>query len=184
MAAYKVGYIVGSLARASINRKLSKALVRLAPAGLELTEIPIRDLPLYSYDYDADFPVSARAYKKALEESQALLFVTPEYNRGIPGGLKNAIDWGSRPKKANAFVHKPSAVIGASPGKIGTAVAQRELHSVLGAVASPQMVSPEAYIQFTPDLIDDEGNVADEKTKEFLAKFLAAFQKFLDKQLA
>ena len=97
MASYKVGYIVGSLAKASINRKLSKALVRLAPAGLELTEIPIRDLPLYSYDYDADYPAPAKAYKKALEESQALLFVTPEYNRGIPGALKNAIDWGSRP---------------------------------------------------------------------------------------
>ena len=181
---WKVGYIVGSLAKASINRKLSKALVRVAPAGLALTEIPIRDLPLYSYDYDADFPAPAKAYKKALEESQAVLFVTPEYNRGIPGALKNAIDWGSRPKKANSFARKPSAVIGASPGKIGTAVAQRELHSVLGAVASPQMVSPEAFIQFTPDLIDDEGNVADEKTKEFLSKFMTAFAKFLDKQLA
>ena len=84
----------------------------------------------------------ARAFKKAIEESDALLFVTPEYNRGIPGSLKNAIDWGSRPKGNNAFAHKPSAVIGTSAGKIGTAVAQRELHSVLGAVASPQMVSP------------------------------------------
>jgi len=181
MASYKVGYIVGSLAKASINRKLSKALVRLAPAGMTLAEIPIRDLPLYSYDYDADFPAPARAYKKAIEESDALLFVTPEYNRGIPGGLKNAIDWGSRPKAANAFAGKPSAVIGTSPGKIGTAVAQRELHSVLGAVGSPQMVSPEAYVQFTPDLIDDEGRVADEKTQEFLAKFMKAFHAFLVK---
>ncbi len=184
MATYKVGYFVGSLAKASINRKLSKALVRLAPAGLALTEIPIRDLPLYSYDYDADFPAPAKSYKKALEESEALLFVTPEYNRGIPGALKNAIDWGSRPKKANSFARKPSAVIGTSPGQISTAVAQRELHSVLGAVGSPQMVMPEAFIQFTPDLIDGEGNVADEKTKEFLAKFMTAFEKFLDKQLA
>jgi chromate reductase len=184
MATHKVGYIVGSLAKASINRKLSKALVRLAPAGLELTEIPIRDLPLYNYDYDADFPAPAKAYKKALEEAEALLFVTPEYNRGIPGALKNAIDWGSRPKKSNAFVRKPSAVIGASPGKIGTAVAQRELHSVLGAVASPQMVAPEAYVQFTPDLIDDEGKVADPKTEEFLVKFMTAFKAYLDKQLA
>lgn len=184
MAAYKVGYIVGSLARASINRKLAKALVRLAPPGLALVEIPIRDLPLYSYDYDPDYPAPARTYKKGLEDAQALLFVTPEYNRGIPGALKNAIDWGSRPKKANAFAHKPSAVIGTSEGKIGTAVAQRELHSVLGAVASPQMVSPEAYIQFTPNLIDDEGKVADEKVEVFLSKFMAAFEKYLDKQLA
>jgi chromate reductase, NAD(P)H dehydrogenase (quinone) len=184
MATHRVGYIVGSLAKASINRKLAKALVRLAPDSLELTEIPIRDLPLYSYDYDADFPAPAKTYKQALAASQALLIVTPEYNRGIPGGLKNAIDWGSRPKGSNSFVGKPSAVIGASPGKIGTAVAQRELHGLLGAVASPQMVSPEAYVQFTPDLIDDDGNVADPKTREFLQKFLAAFQKFLDKQLA
>ena len=184
MATHKVGYFVGSLAKASINRKLAKALVRLAPGSLTLTEIAIRDLPLYSYDYDADYPAPARAFKKAIEDSDALLFVTPEYNRGIPGSLKNAIDWGSRPKGSNAFAHKPSAVIGTSAGKIGTAVAQRELHSVLGAVASPQMVSPEAYVQFTPELIDDEGRVADPKTEAFLVKFLGAFQKYLDKQLA
>jgi chromate reductase, NAD(P)H dehydrogenase (quinone) len=183
MPTHRVGYIIGSLAKGSINRKLAKALVHLAPDSLELTEIPIRDLPLYSYDYDADFPAPAKTYKQALEAAQALLFVTPEYNRGIPGALKNAIDWGSRPKGSNAFARKPSAVIGTSAGKIGTAVAQRELHSVLGAVASPQMVSPEAYIQFTPDLIDDDGHVADPKTREFLQKFLAAFQKFLDRQL-
>ncbi len=184
MATRKVGFLVGSLAKDSINRKLAKALVRLAPAGFVLTEIPIRDLPLYSYDFDADYPAPAKAFKEALVASDALLFVTPEYNRGIPGGLKNAIDWGSRPKGSNAFAHKPSAVIGASNGKIGTAVAQRELHSVLGAVASPQMVSPEAYIQFTPGLIDAEGQVADAGTQAFLGKFMAAFQKFLDRQLA
>jgi len=184
MATHRVGYLVGSLAEASINRRLAKALVALAPAGLTLTEIPIRDLPLYSYDYDADYPAPAKAFKQALEGSDALLFVTPEYNRGIPGALKNAIDWGSRPKVSNAFKGKPSAVIGTSPGKIGTAVAQRELHGVLGAVGSPQMVSPEAYVQFTPDLIDDEGRVSDESTRAFLGKFLAAFQKYLDRQLA
>ncbi len=184
MATHRVGYIIGSLAKGSINRKLAKALVGLAPAGLAFTEVPIRDLPLYSYDFDADYPAPARAYKQALAEAEALLFVTPEYNRGIPGALKNAIDWGSRPKGENAFRGKPSAVIGTSPGKIGTAVAQRALHSVLGAVGSPQMVFPEAYVQFTPDLIDDQGSVADPKTAEFLVKFLAAFRKYLDQQLA
>ena len=118
-----------------------------------------------------------------LADAQALLFVTPEYNRGIPGALKNAIDWGSRPPKQNSFVRKPSAVIGCSKGKIATAIAQRELHSVLGAVASPQMVSPEAYIQYRDDLIDEEYEVTDESTKAFLQKFLASFQKFLDRQL-
>jgi chromate reductase len=184
MATRKVGYIIGSLAKGSINRKLATALVRLAPAGFTLAEIPIRDLPVYSRDFDADYPSPARAYKTALAEAEALLFVTPEYNRGIPGALKNAIDWGSRPKGENAFAGKPCAVIGASPGKIGTAVAQRELHSVLGAVGAPQMVSPEAYVQFTPDLIDDECQVADEGTKAFLQRFLAAFENYLAKQLA
>ena len=183
MATRKIGYIVGSLAQGSINRKLSQALVQLAPADLALTEIQIRDLPLYSYDYDADYPAPAKAFKKAIEESEALLFVTPEYNRGIPGALKNAIDWGSRPKGRNSFVGKPSAVIGCSEGKISTAIAQRELHSYLGAVASPQMVSPEAYIQYRPGLIDGDNRVTDESTKAFLEKFLVAFRKFLDRQL-
>ncbi len=184
MATYQVGYVIGSLAKGSINRRLAQALVKLAPASLAMTEIAIRDLPLYSYDYDADYPAPAKTYKQALADAQALLFVTPEYNRGIPGALKNAIDWGSRPPRQNSFVRKPSAIIGCSKGKIATAIAQRELHSCLGAVASPQMVSPEAYIQYRDDLIDEKFEVTDESTKAFLQKFLAAFQKFLDRQLA
>jgi chromate reductase len=183
MASHQVGIIIGSLAKGSINRKLAKALVKLASPGLDFREIPIRELPLYTYDYDADFPAPGKAYKQALAEADALLFVTPEYNRGIPGALKNAIDWGSRPKGQNSFARKPSAVIGCSEGKIATAIAQRELHSCLGAVASPQMVSPEAYIQYRPGLIDDEDNVTDESTRAFLEKFLAAFRKYLDRQL-
>lgn len=97
MAIHKVGYLIGSLAQASINRKLAKALVQLAPPELEMTEIGFKDLPLYSYDYDANFPPAAQAFKKAIASVQAVLFVTPEYNRSIPGGLKNAIDWASRP---------------------------------------------------------------------------------------
>jgi chromate reductase len=97
MTHYKVGYLVGSLATQSINRKLARALIRLAPEALEFSEIPFRDLPLYSYDYDADFPAVARAFKDAIKAADAILFVTPEYNRSIPGGLKNAIDWASRP---------------------------------------------------------------------------------------
>lgn len=97
MTTHKVGYLIGSLAKASINRQLAKALVKLAPPELVFTEIPIKDLPLYSYDYDADYPPVARAFKQAIADVEALLFVTPEYNRSIPGGLKNAIDWASRP---------------------------------------------------------------------------------------
>ena len=106
MATYKVGYFVGSLASASINRLLAKALVRLAPPELVLSEIAIKDLPLYSYDYDADYPPVARAFKQAIADVDAVLFVSPEYNRSIPGGLKNAIDWASRPWGKNSFARK------------------------------------------------------------------------------
>src|SRR5829696_7969625 len=115
MTQFKVGYFVGSLATASINRKLARALARLAPSDIEMTEIPFKDLPLYSYDYDADFPPAARQFKDALASVDAVLFVTPEYNRSIPGALKNAIDWASRPHGRNSFTRKPSAVIGTSP---------------------------------------------------------------------
>ncbi|MGI5175915.1 FAD-dependent oxidoreductase [Dactylosporangium sp. CA-152071] len=179
MARYKVGYIVGSLAAASINRALSRALIRLAPPELEFVEIPIRDLPLYSYDYDADFPAPARALKQAVASVDAVLFVTPEYNRSIPGALKNAIDWASRPWGDNSFTRKPSAVIGASPGKIGTAIAQQSLRSVLGYCNSPQMNAPEAYIQFRPGLISETGEVGDAGTEQFLRKFMAEFHGFV-----
>lgn len=179
MATYKVGYIVGSLATGSINRKLAKALARLAPPSLVLTEIPFKQLPLYSYDYDADYPPVAQAFKKAIAEVDAVLFVTPEYNRSIPGGLKNAIDWASRPYGKNSFTRKPSAVIGTSPGAIGTAVAQQHLRGLLSFCNSPQMNSPEAYIQFKPGLINDDGEVTDDTTAEFLRNYLSEFHAFI-----
>lgn len=179
MPPYKVGYLIGSLATGSINRKLAKALVRLAPSELQMVEIPFKDLPLYSYDYDADFPAPARAFKEAIGAVDAVLFVTPEYNRSIPGGLKNAIDWASRPYGKNAFTRKPSAVIGTSPGAIGTAIAQQHLRSVLGFCNSPQMNAPEAYIQFRPGLITDDGNVTDESTRKFLQGYMAELHAFI-----
>lgn len=179
MANYKVGYLVGSLATESINRKLSKALIRLAPPSLEFDEIPIGELPLYSRDYDADYPPEGRALKDAIACVDAVLFVTPEYNRDIPGALKNAIDWGSRPWGTNSFSRKPSAVIGASTGKIGTAVAQQNLRSILSFCNSPQMNAPEAYIQFTPGLITDEGEVTSETTEQFLRDFVNEFEQFI-----
>ena len=179
MTTYKVGYLVGSLAAKSINRKLAKALARLAPPELHMSEIAFRDLPLYSYDYDADFPPPAKVFKAAIAAVDAILFVTPEYNRSIPGGLKNAIDWASRPYGTNSFTRKPSAVIGTSPGAIGTAIAQQQLRSVLSFCNSPQMNAPEAYIQFTPGLIGDDGEVTDERTEEFLRAYIAEFHAFI-----
>lgn len=181
MTHYQVGYFVGSLASASRNRVLSKALIRLAPAELTLSEISYKDLPLYSYDYDSDYPPAGRAFKQALEAVDAVLFITPEYNRSIPGGLKNAIDWASRPSGENSFTRKPSAVIGTSPGKIGTAVAQQHLRSILSYCNSPQMNSPEAYIQFTPGLITEDGEVTVESTTEFLRTFMEEFYGFIER---
>ncbi|MBK3745183.1 NAD(P)H-dependent oxidoreductase [Paraburkholderia aspalathi] len=184
MPKHKVGYLIGSLAKGSINRKLAKALIQLAPDTLEFTEISFKDLPLYSYDYDADFPPVARAFKEAIAASDALLFVTPEYNRSIPGGLKNAIDWASRPYGTNSFARKPSAVIGTSPGAIGTAIAQQSLRSVLGFCNSPQMNAPEAYIQFSPGLITDDGHVTVGSTEEFLRTYMVAFHDFIVRVLS
>src|SRR5687767_434917 len=179
MSQYKVGYIIGSLATRSINRKLAQALVRLAPPELEMSEIGFKELPLYSYDYDEAFPEVALRFKEAIAASDAVLFVTPEYNRSIPGGLKNAIDWASRPWGQNSFARKPSGVIGASPGAIGTALAQQSLRGVLCFCNSPLMNTVEAYIQFKPGLITEDGEVTDDKTKEFLRNYMIELHAFI-----
>lgn len=179
MAGYKVGYFVGSLASKSINRLLAKALAKLAPSELQMTEISFKDLPLYSYDYDANYPPVATEFKNAIAAVDAVLFVTPEYNRSIPGGLKNAIDWASRPYGKNAFTRKPSACIGTSPGKIGTAIAQQHLRSILAFCNSPQMNSIEAYIQFEPGLITEDGQVTNDATRAFLQNYMVEFHGFI-----
>jgi chromate reductase len=179
MDQHTVGYFVGSLAKESINRKLALALVRVAPPELLMREIEFGDLPLYSYDFDRDYPPVARAFKDAIASVDAVLFVTPEYNRSIPGGLKNAIDWASRPYGKNSFTRKPSGVIGTSPGKIGTAVGQQHLRSILAFCNSPLMNAIEAYIQFTPGLIDDSYEITDESMKQFLTNYMAQFASFI-----
>ncbi|MCR4341238.1 MAG: NAD(P)H-dependent oxidoreductase [Gemmatimonadaceae bacterium] len=179
MTTFTVGYLIGSLSKRSINRKLAHALIRLAPKELAFTEIPIADLPLYNYDLDNDFPPAATTLKQQIARADAVLFVTPEYNRSIPGALKNAIDWASRPYGQNAFARKPSAVIGASTGKIGTAIGQQHLHSILGYCNSPQMNWPEAYIQYEKGMIDDEGKVTVESTEKFLRDYMTELLGFI-----
>jgi chromate reductase len=173
---YQVGYFVGSLSSTSINRVLSRALIRLAPPDLQFTEIPIGNLPLYSQDYDTNYPPEATALKDAIARSDAVLFVTPEYNRSIPGALKNAIDWASRPWGQNSFHHIPAGVIGASIGAIGTAVGQQSLRAVLSFCNARQMTSPEAYIQYTPERFRDDGEVVDETTAGFLKDYMEEFR--------
>jgi chromate reductase, NAD(P)H dehydrogenase (quinone) len=183
MPNFDVGYFVGSLSSTSINRVLSRALIRLAPDDLAFTELPIGNLPLYSPDFDSDYPPEAVALKKAIARSDAVLFVTPEYNRSIPGALKNAIDWASRPWGQNSFDHVPAAVIGASIGQIGTALAQQSLRGVLSFCNARQMTSPEAYIRFDPEVFTGEGDVTDESTAEFLRAFMNDFRTHMERVL-
>jgi chromate reductase len=179
MTTFHVGYFVGSLSSTSINRVLSRALIRLAPEDLEFTEIPIGNLPLYSQDYDDNYPPEALALKEAIARSDAILFVTPEYNRSIPGALKNAIDWASRPWGQNAFVQIPAAVIGASTGPIGTALGQQSLRGVLSFCNARQMTAPEAYIQYSPEVFLDDGEVTNDSTREFLSMYMAEFRTYI-----
>jgi len=176
MTIYKIGYFVGSLSSTSINRVLSRALIRLAPEDLEFTEIGIGDLPLYSPDYDNSYPPEAIELKEAIGAADAVLFVSPEYNRSIPGALKNAIDWASRPWGKNSFHHIPAGVIGASIGAIGTAVGQQSLRAVLSFCNARQMTAPEAYIRFSTEVFPGDGAVADESTRDFLKAYMAEFR--------
>ena len=183
MTSFTVGYFVGSLSSTSINRKLAKALVKAAPSSLAFQEISIRELPLYSPDFDKNYPPVGVAFKERIAAVDAVLFVTPEYNRSIPGALKNAIDWASRPWGQNAFDHIPAAVIGASLGEIGTAVAQQSLRAVLSFCNARQMTAPEAYIKYTPELFPGDGSVSDPSTRTFLAAFMSEFRDHIERVL-
>ncbi len=183
MTTYQVGYIVGSLSASSINRTLATALTRLAPPSLSFREIAIKDLPLYNHDLDGDYPPAGRTLKQELEAVDALLIVTPEYNRSIPGALKNAIDWASRPWGQNSLTGTPTAVIGASVGAIGTIAAQQHLRNVLSFCDAPQLQQPEAYIQFTSERFADDGEVTDDATRKVLQDYLGAFEAFVDRTL-
>ncbi len=184
MTTYNIGIIVGSISSTSINRRLANALVKLAPqADLELTEIPIAALPFYSADNDGAIPAEAASFKSAVEAADGVIIVTPEYNRSVPGVLKNALDTASRPWGDNSFAGKPSAVIGISIGAVGTAVAQQHLRSILSFLASPELAQPEGYLQLTEGLIDDDGTVTNESTSEFLLTWLKAVHAHVTKNL-
>lgn len=175
---YRVGVLIGSLSAVSINRRLATALERLAPPEFEFFEIDYSTLGLYNRDLDVDYPQAALDFKQHVRDADAIMFVTPEYNRSIPGALKNAIDWGSRPWGTSVWADKPTAVIGASMGAIGTAVGQQSLRSTLSFLNARQMTSPEAYIHFTPGLVDDDGDVTVDSTREFLSMFMERFLEF------
>lgn len=172
---YRIAVIVGSLRRDSFNRRLAQALQKLAHPDLEFVQVRIDDLPLYNQDDDGHQAEPVRRLKNELAAAQGVLFVTPEYNRSIPGVLKNAIDHGSRPYGQSAWAGKPAAVIGVSIGAIGTALAQGHLRNVLGYLDMPMMGQPEVYLQHRDGMFGADGQVAQEDTRQFLQKFVDRF---------
>ena len=176
-----VAVFVGSLRKGSFNRKMANALVALAPAPLKLAIHEIGQLPLYNADYEADPPAVVTEFKQRVAAADAVLFVTPEYNRGVPGVLKNAIDVGSRPYGKSAWTGKPGAVISVSTGAIGGFGANHALRQSLVFIDVPAMQQPEAYIGKAATLFDDNGALVDNSTREFLQKFLQAFAQWVER---
>jgi len=178
---YQIAGIVGSLSGSSVNRALLGGIVQLgADMGLNIVEAPIADLPLFSQEREADFPAAARTLKDAIEHADGIIIVTPEYNRSIPGVLKNAIDWASRPWGQNSFAGKPTAIVGGSGGALRTALAQRHLRDILSFLDARTVNQPEAYVQMTPGLLGPDGAVADPGTRELLTAWLTAFRGLLE----
>ncbi|WP_295809703.1 NADPH-dependent FMN reductase [uncultured Nitratireductor sp.] len=171
----KVVVLVGSNRKESINLKFAKALEKLAEGRLEFEYFDLSVLPMYNDDDVADYPASAQHLKDSVAAADGLLFVTPEHNRSIPAILKNAIDWGSRPWGKNSWTGKPTAVVGASPGAMGSIAAQIHLRSIMVSMGATLMTSPEVYLQMKPDLIDGNDDVANEDTRAFLSGFVDRF---------
>ncbi|MBX7104428.1 MAG: NAD(P)H-dependent oxidoreductase [Gemmataceae bacterium] len=180
MSQYRIAVIVGSLRKDSINRKLADALVRLAPAELTFLHVSIGDLPLYNQDDDGKPAEPVQRLKADLLAAQGLMFVTPEYNRSMPGVLKNAIDHGSRPYGQSAWAGKPAGVLGASIGAMGTALAQQHLRNVLAYLDVPTMGQPEAFIQIKDDFFDSQGNIG-ERSRSFLQAWMDHFAAWVKK---
>lgn len=179
----RVGVLVGSLRRESINRRLARAAAALAPPQLSLTEIEIGALPMYDGDLEVDRPAAVDDFTEAVRGSDAIFVVMPEYNRSVPAVLKNAIDWGSKPLGRNVWLDKPVAMTGTSPGAIGTAVGQQHLRQILGVLGA-SVLGGEAYISFREDLIGETGRVSDATTEDFLRNYLARFGTFAAKLVA
>ena len=184
MRKYQIAVVVGSLRRDSINRKLADAVTRLAPAELSFSRVEIGDLPLYDQDADAKQAASVMRLKSEISAAQGLLFVTPEYNRSIPGVLKNAIDSASRPYGQNAWAGKPAGILSASIGAIGGAMAQQHLRNVLVFLDVSTMAAPEAFIHIKDGFFDETGNIANADTKKFLQGWMDRYVSWVMKHTA
>lgn len=175
----KVAVLIGSLRKESYNRRLARALERTAGDRLAFNVLRLDDLPLYDQDFDGDYPAVCRKLKQDIEAADAVLMITPEYNRSFPGVLKNAIDIASRPWGTNSFAGKPAAVIGASIGATGTSMAQAHLDNVMLYLDTVLMPQPEVYLKVDDELLDMDGNISNEGTAKFLAGFVDAFVKWI-----
>jgi chromate reductase len=183
MAKLKLGVVVGSNRKESINRKLALALAKLGREAFEAKLIQTDDLPMYNQDLEQPVPAPVARFKAEVEGSDALLFVSPEHSRSIPAVLKNAIDWGARPWGKTSWPNKPAAVTGTSGGVISTAVVQQHLRAVLGDQGL-HLMGGEAYILFKPELISDDNTVADASVRDFLKAFIDRFAAFAGKLAA
>lgn len=177
-----IGVIIGSLRKGAYTRMLFNAAQELAPPSFELKEIAIGELPLYNQDLETDAPPQAwRAFRQGVRESNALLILTPEYNRGMPGAVKNAIDVGSRPSKENIWSGKPTAVISLTPGALGAMAANIQLRSALSTLNAYTMPNPEAYIANAKTLFDASGKLVKDDTREYVSKILKDFETWIGK---
>lgn len=181
MAQNKIAVLVGSLRKESFNRKMAKALIKLAPDSLNLEIIEIGGLPLYNQDLDDNPPAVWTEFRERIKKVDGVLFVMPEYNRSVPGVLKNAIDVGSRPYGQSAWDEKPGAVMSVSPGAIGGFGSNHHLRQSLVFLNMPAMQQPEAYIGHAAELFDDRGDLTSEKTREFARRFMKAFAAWVEK---
>jgi chromate reductase len=179
-----VAVFVGSLRKDSLNRKMANALIKLAPPSLKLEIVEIGNLPLFNADFEADLPQTVQDFKARVQRADAVLFVTPEYNRSVPGALKNAIDCGSRPYGKSAWDRKPGGVISVSPGNLSAFGANHHLRQMLVFLNVPTLQQPEAYIGNAASLFDASGELTNDSTREFLQKFLQAFEKWIERNAA
>lgn len=176
-----IAVLVGSNRKKSVNLKFARALEKLAEGKLKFDFVDLPAIPMFNDDDVADYPAAAQALKDKVAAADGVLFVTPEYNRSIPALLKSAIDWGTRPPGHNSWNGKPMAIVGATPGVIGTAVAQAHLRSIMVILGGIVMGRPEVYFQMKEGLVDDDHNVTSEDTAKFLTGFLDGFAKWIDK---
>ena len=181
---YKIAIMVGSLRRESLNRQLAGALAKLAPSDFSFDEMKIDDIPLYNQDDDANQAEPVKRLKAAIRAAQGVIFVTPEYNRSVPGVLKNAIDAASRPYGDSAWYGKPAGVVGISVGAIGTAIAQQHLRNTLAYLHMPTLGQPEVFLTAKEGFFDAQGGIANDGTRKFLQGWVDDYAAFVKKHAA